>query len=1285
MGILGISFQFLLGTTFGIYVAQNYNVPNINKLYKTGVVIAKHYEENYRCAARALADAVVYDSVKKAVSNRQAPQNQRDYARQQPPLEDVKSEMAKSLFKQEHDLEKRRAEAARIRDKYPDRIPVIVEKGERSDVPNIDKKKYLVPADLTVGQFVYVIRKRIKLSAEKAIFIFVDNALPPTGAIMSSIYEEKKDEDGFFVDQGLYEGYRVTRLASTGYTSTCSVFLHRAIAWIGMAKELRHKVKFRAAGVTCTKNRFPGVLFGHDVHLGFHLLLIGLGASGSPPCGCLGLPIVDFLVLVMAHETKHRLIHRNCTCLAIGERHMSIESTIASRSIDVMMATNQTTNNNSISLILENEKLNGSNFLDWYRNLRIVLKNKQKLHHLDEALPEAPPATTTADVRNAYTRMVVEQQEVVCLMLVSMTPGIQKNLEDRTAFEILQELKTMFQQQVEQELFETNYNMHGMGKSIPELHAMLKLAEKGDPKKAPAVLAIRQGQIQKSKPQARGKGKNKSKKTWTLEEELSSLFGRVEEEQSQNGLRGIRKLNKGALDLYVGNGNRVAVEAIGSFDLILLSGMVLVLDNCHFAPSITREMARKPFTHASERANDLLGLIHGDVCGPFRTTSREGANYYVTFTDDFSRYNYVYLIKHKHEVFEMFKTFQNEVENQLRKTIKVLPSDRGGEYLSQEFLDHLRSRWIVSQLTPPPYTPQHNGVSERRNLTLLDLVRSMMSLTTLPMSFWGYALESAACILNMVPTKSLISQEASGSTVYFDENQRQDAQPSENTSEHQPEDEHEDVEPQTDEHKLEDHGEPTNYRASLSDPESDKWLEAMNTEMQSMKDNQVWNLVDLPPNCKTVRSKWLFKKKSDMDGNIHTYKVRLVAKVSGSIVVFLILYVDDTLLMGNNIPMLQDVKSWLEKCFAIKDLGEAIYIPGIKFYRDRSRGLIGLSQNAYIDKILKQFKMDASKRGSLPMKPNVDLRKTQGPFTPAEVKRMKGVPYASAVGSIMYAVRCTRPDVAICFLFMVVTPQLSLVLLATLTLVGRLIGTTFDLRQDAGYIAASEAAMEAIWIRKFISGISVVLNNDFARFNTIITSLTTLDEDFSSKNYVRKFLRALHPKWRANVTAIEESKDLKSLSLDGIISNLKVYEVIIKKDSEIVKGKREQSRSLALKAKKKSSDEESSTSDSEDEEYTMAMRDFNFFSKDEPPRNKNQRDFVGGSWSDSGKDEEEKAKDEACLVAQASNEVNVKLHVPLSSDSSFAIQIAASPVFHERTKHFEIDLFQSHNVADERS
>ncbi|KAI9907132.1 hypothetical protein PsorP6_004128 [Peronosclerospora sorghi] len=113
--------------------------------------------------------------------------------------------------------EKRQAEAQRIRSKYPDRIPVICEKADRSDIPDIDKKKYLVPADLTVGQFVYVIRKRIKLSPEKAIFIFINNVLPPTApfslnrdhshdvivllcrpaALMSNIYEEQKDVDGF--------------------------------------------------------------------------------------------------------------------------------------------------------------------------------------------------------------------------------------------------------------------------------------------------------------------------------------------------------------------------------------------------------------------------------------------------------------------------------------------------------------------------------------------------------------------------------------------------------------------------------------------------------------------------------------------------------------------------------------------------------------------------------------------------------------------------------------------------------------------------------------------------------------------------------------------------------------------------------------------------------------------------------------------------------------------------------------------------------------------------------
>ncbi|GJY31202.1 hypothetical protein Tco_0414697 [Tanacetum coccineum] len=167
------------------------------------------------------------------------------------------------------------------------------------------------------------------------------------------------------------------------------------------------------------------------------------------------------------------------------------------------------------------------------------------------------------------------------------------------------------------------------------------------------------------------------------------------------------------------------------------------------------------------------------------------------------------------------------------------------------------------------------------------------------------------------------------------------------------------------------------------------------------------------------------------------------------------------------------------------------------------------------------------------------------------------------------------------------------------------------------------------------------IDSAFAKFNTIITSLKVLDEGYYSKNYVRKFLRALHPKWRAKVTTIEESKDLTSLSLDELIENLKVHEMIIKKDSEIVKAKVER-KSLDLKAKKESSDEECSTYSSEDEEYAMAVRDFiKFFKRRSrfPRRDKNQRAFVGGSWSDSGEKNDEKIQDETCLVAQAPNEV----------------------------------------------
>ncbi|GJS09785.1 retrotransposon protein, putative, ty1-copia subclass [Tanacetum coccineum] len=152
-------------------------------------------------------------------------------------------------------------------------------------------------------------------------------------------------------------------------------------------------------------------------------------------------------------------------------------------------------------------------------------------------------------------------------------------------------------------------------------------------------------------------------------------------------------------------------------------------------------------------------------------------------------------------------------------------------------------------------------------------------------------------------------------------------------------------------------------------------------------------------------------------------------KASGSNVTFLILYVDDIIIMG-----------------------ETAFILGIKIYRDRSKRLIGIGQNAYMDKILKRYKMDNSKRGHIPMQERLDLNKSQGAQTPKKVNRMKNVPYASAVGSIMYAVRCTRPDVAF----------------------AQNMTSRFQQNPESEYIAASEAAMEAVWIRKFISGLGIV-------------------------------------------------------------------------------------------------------------------------------------------------------------------------------------------------------------------
>ncbi|GJY64959.1 hypothetical protein Tco_0466419 [Tanacetum coccineum] len=151
------------------------------------------------------------------------------------------------------------------------------------------------------------------------------------------------------------------------------------------------------------------------------------------------------------------------------------------------------------------------------------------------------------------------------------------------------------------------------------------------------------------------------------------------------------------------------------------------------------------------------------------------------------------------------------------------------------------------------------------------------------------------------------------------------------------------------------------------------------------------------------------------------------------------------------------------------------------------------------------------------------------------------------------------------------------------------------------------------------------INSDFVKFNTIITSLKALDEGFSSNNFVRKFFRALHTKLREKVTAIEESKDLSSLALDELIGNLKVHEVILEKDSKIYRGKMGNGLVHCLKAKKRSSDVKTLTWKC-CEEYAVVVRNFKKFFRRKPPCNKDQKAFIGGSWSDSKNDAGDKTQ-----------------------------------------------------------
>ncbi|KAK9024843.1 hypothetical protein V6N11_064749 [Hibiscus sabdariffa] len=362
--------------------------------------------------------------------------------------------------------------------------------------------------------------------------------------------------------------------------------------------------------------------------------------------------------------------------------------------------------NNSISLrsLLEKEKLNGINFLDWFRNLRIVLTQERKEYVIEEPVPDEPAANAPRADKDKFKKHMEDMVDVGCLMLATMNSELQKQHENMVTYEMIQNLKVIYEGQARQERYETskalfqckmtegtpvgvhvikmmgyiqtleklgfslkdelatdlilqslpdsfkpfvlNFNMIEINKTLPQLLGMLRTAE-GDMKKggSKSILVVREAKRKES-------GKVKGQCLVIGRETALSILKKSRKlEQSEHQSQGLhmrRNLAKRDVDLRVGNGARVAALAIGTY--------VLSLPN------------------------------------------------------------------------------------------------RGGEYLSQDFDELLKECGIFSQLSPPG-TPQWNGVSERRNRTLLDMVRSMMSHSDLPISFWGHALETTAFTLNRVPSK----------------------------------------------------------------------------------------------------------------------------------------------------------------------------------------------------------------------------------------------------------------------------------------------------------------------------------------------------------------------------------------------------------------------------------------------------------------------------------------------------------------------------------------------------
>ncbi|KAK4383722.1 Copia protein [Sesamum angolense] len=516
----------------------------------------------------------------------------------------------------------------------------------------------------------------------------------------------------------------------------------------------------------------------------------------------------SMLTVFLSHETWERRFR----CNSVDGLGLTQSNMIRSfRSCEEKMS------KNPLTLIIETRKFNGTNYNDWLRNLRIVLDFENQGYVLDKPLPVALSEGSSPEEHVTYEKWFYDNCKVRSIILALIRNDIQEQydrLEDVPS--IMLNMKEVYVAPNRHIRYAATIVFFGTkmaeGSSVQSYGVkMLSLVEKLEDLKAgldndtcidkrkkgkekvTTATASAEALLLPIAERAMGKERLEVLSSRTqmmcacIAKEMGIERGSVHNSSPTQVLERSRKLSKDEMILRLGDGKAVAAEVSNlimtaqhkrksdnhenaqlwhawlghiSKDRIrkLVDWKSLEIDDLDNLPTcescLKGKMTKKSFVGQSALANSLLYFINTDVYGPLKTPTRGGFSYFITFIDDHSRHSYVYLMRYKFEAFGRFKEYRLEVENQTGHKIKALQSDRGGEYVSGEFMDYVKENRILSQWTPLE-TPQLNGVAERRIRTLSDMVRSMMSFTELPLSFWGYALETAAKLLNIAPSKTV--------------------------------------------------------------------------------------------------------------------------------------------------------------------------------------------------------------------------------------------------------------------------------------------------------------------------------------------------------------------------------------------------------------------------------------------------------------------------------------------------------------------------------------------------